>query len=134
MAKKKASGGLSFNMAEEIRNLLREDPQMSGGDVYEALSRKFPNESINKQSCGVAFSNARQKLGIKGRRGKKKKASVGRKTVKRATPTARKKVASSGGIDLSALEQAQKFVSACGSISKARAAIDGLEALQVSGS
>lgn len=133
MAKKKAAGGLGFNMAEEIRSLLREDPTMTGRAVIDALKRKYPNETIKDSSCSVAYSNARQKLGITGRGGKRKKATGKKKTVRRLTPAATGRVTRSSGLDLSAVEQAQKFVSACGGMKNARAAIDLLETFQVSG-
>ena len=129
MAKKKAAGGLSFNMAEEIRKLLNEDRKLSGPDVYAALTRKFPNDKINESSCSVAFSKARRKLGIKGGTKRRKKAGAGTatRTVRRPTPAA----VSRGQMDLAAIEQAQKFVTACGGITKARAVIDRLESLQL---
>lgn len=53
-----------FNMAEEIRLVLASTPDMMGREVEAALREKFPKAKINPNSCGVAFSNARRKLGL----------------------------------------------------------------------
>jgi hypothetical protein len=54
-----------FNMAREIRELIAKEPQMTGREVAAALKKKFPRQKINANSCGVAFSNARKKLGLR---------------------------------------------------------------------
>lgn len=122
MAKKKASGG--FNMAEEIRKLLREDRSMSGKEVYEALQKKFPNQDINKNSCGVAFYGARDALGIKSKRSKKRKPrkSGEKKVVMKRTPTS---------VDMGTLQAAAKFVSEVGDAGVAIEAIRQLKTLQI---
>jgi len=53
---------VEFNMAAEIRLLLRKNPQLTGREVEAALRKKFPRRKINSKSCGVAFSNARRTL------------------------------------------------------------------------
>ena len=82
MAKKARS---DFNMAEEIRTLLRKKRSLTGPEVYAALTEKFPGQEINKSSCGVAFSDARKKLGIKGGRRRK---SGAKQTVVKKRPAA----------------------------------------------
>ena len=51
-----------FNMAEQIRLLLRQNPQLTGREVEAALREKFPRQKIRSTSCQVAFSNARKTL------------------------------------------------------------------------
>ena len=123
MAKKKSSGG--FNMAAEVRNLLTEDRTLSGRQVYDALKKKFPKESINESSCGVAFSAARKKLGISKGRGKKK----ARKS--NGAVAATKKSTASQKLDLTTLQLATKFVSEVGDTEKAITAIRQLRSLQI---
>lgn len=119
MAKKKARG--DFNMAAEVRNVLRENRKLSGPEVYAALKEKFPNQKINENSLSVAFSAARKKLGIKG----------GRRRKGRAKRTVRKKVPSTPRLNMDALQAAAKFVSAVGDADKAVAAIKQVTALQI---
>ncbi len=120
MAKKKAAG--QINMAEEIRNLLKENRKLSGKEVVSALKKKFPKQKINEGSCGVAFSTARKKLGLSTGRPKKRKGAV--KKVMRRKPA-------SVSVDLAALEAAAKFLSKAGSEEQAIAAIRQLRSLQV---
>lgn len=123
MAKKKSASG--FNMAAEVRNLLTEDRTLSGRQVYEALKKKFPKESINESSCGVAFSAARKKLGISKGRGKQK----ARKSNGAVAATKKSKAAQS--LDLTTLQLATKFVSEVGDAEKAISAIRQLRSLQI---
>ena len=120
MAKKKAAG--QINMAEEIRNLLKENGKLSGKEVVSALKKKFPKQKINKASCGVAFSTARKQLGLS--KGRPKKRKGGAKKVMRKKPAA-------VSVDLAALGVAAQFVSKAGSEEQALAAIRQLRALQV---
>ena len=123
MAKKKSARG--FNMAAEIRSLLRQNRSLSGQDLYKALKKKFPRQKINESSCGVAFSGARKKLGISQRKsGKKRKAA--KKTVRRMKPAAAAQAA-----DMATLQAAAKFVSEVGGAEKAIAAIRQVRALQI---
>ncbi len=62
MAKRESS---EFNMAEEIRALLKDNRKMSGKEVLAALQQKFPKQAINTNSCMVAFSMARKSMGIR---------------------------------------------------------------------
>jgi hypothetical protein len=123
MAKKKTASG--FNMAAEVRNLLTEDRTLSGRQVYETLKKKFPKQSINESSCGVAFSAARKKLGISKGRGKKK----ARKS--NGTVAATKKSTATQAADLTTLQLATKFVSEVGDTEKAITAIRQLRSLQI---
>ncbi len=93
MTKKTAA---EFNMAEEIRALLNKDSGMTGREVESALKKKFPRKKINPNSCGVAFSNARKKLGLR------KSISSGRS------------FASNGSIDVSVLHAAKQYLAKCG--------------------
>ena len=123
MAKKKSTSG--FNMAAEIRGLLRQNRSLSGSEVCDALKKKFPRQKINESSCGVAFSGARKKLGISQRKsGKKRKAA--KKTVRRMKPAA-----AAQAVDLTTLQAAAKFVSEVGGAEKAIRAIRQVRALQI---
>ncbi len=123
MAKKKSASG--FNMAAEIRRLLRQNRSLSGSEVYEALKKKFPRQSINESSCGVGFSAARKKLGIsQTKRGRKRKAA--KKTVRKMKPAAAAQAA-----DMATLQAAAKFVSEVGDAEKAISAIRQLRSLQI---
>ena len=107
MAKKKPG---EFNMAEEIRRLLKASPNMTGREVEATLKKKFPRQKINGNSCGVAFSNARKALGI-ARTGGRRRAGI---------------------IDLETLTAAKKFLAACGGDREtATKALDQLDELQV---
>ncbi|MFQ5732934.1 MAG: hypothetical protein ACE5KM_13420 [Planctomycetaceae bacterium] len=120
MAKKRSSS--SINMAAEIRALLKANRAMSGREVYEALTKKFPKQKINENSCSVAFSGARKKLGIKVKRKRKRGA---KKTV------VRKRAAAARKIDLAALQAAARFVSQVGDADRAIDAIRQVRLLQV---
>lgn len=110
-------------MAEEVRNLLKEDRNLKGREVYDALKAKFPGKSINEASCGVAFSTARQKLGIT-KKGKKRKGAGSAKkvSVMKKRPAA---------VDLQTLEAAAKYLASVGDSDKAIAAVKQVQALQV---
>lgn len=123
MAKKKAARG-GFNMSAEIRALLTANPQSTGREVYEALCAKFPGEKINENSCNVAFSNSRRKLGL----GK----SGGRKTVRRQRPAAAAaKVARSveGSVSLDAIRAACDLLAKAGSVEAAVSIVKSLQPL-----
>ena len=121
MAKKSASG---FNMAKEIRVLLEENRDLMGREIYDALKKNFPKEKINESSCGVAFSNARKKLGIvpgkKSRRRSAKKKVV-RKRVPATVPV----------LNLSTLQAAAKYVAEVGNVEKAIEAVRQIRSLQI---
>lgn len=119
MAKKKASS--NFNMAAEVRKLLGENPKLTGSEVYTALKERFPRQKINKDSCGVAFSAARKKLGIAGGRRRKKGA---KRSVVKKRPVAQ-------SVKVDDLQAAAKFLSVVGDAEKAIAAIKQVQALQV---
>lgn len=122
MAKKKASG--NFVMSKAILELLQEDANLSGKEVCEELKKRYPGEKINENSALVAFSNARQKLGLRKTRGK---------SVRRAKPTRSvgRPPKASGSVDLSALQAARKFVAEVGDADKAIAAVRELSTLQL---
>lgn len=132
MAKKGAAGG--FNRTEEIRKLLKRNPNLKLADVMESLQKGFPKESQNKNSCSVAFYNVRRELGISSSRGnsssrgKKARKKAGKRSVVR-----RKRPATSRGKapDLEALQAAAKFVAQVGDADKAVQAIRQLSSLQI---
>lgn len=126
MAKKKAAGG--FNMAEEIRNLLRSNKEMSGKEVFEELTKAFPSQKINRASCNVAFYGARDALGIKSTRGggKKRKKAGAKKIVMKRMPAA-----AAQPVDIAVLQAAAKFVSEVGDANTAVEAIRQLKSLQI---
>lgn len=127
MAKKKAAEG--FNMAEEIRTLLTGDPKLTGKEVMEALKAKFPNAKINGPSAGVAYSNARKKLGIvKGTTNRPKASKSG--SVRKRLPSG---VTSSrrAPVDIATLQAAAKFVSQIGGADLAIEAVRQVVALQI---
>ena len=84
---------------------------------------------FNRNSANVAFSNARRKLGIKGRRRKavrvrKPAAAAGRRTTAKA--------ASSGDtLNFNVLKLARKFIAEAGGAEAAQAAIQQVAALQI---
>lgn len=115
-----------FNMSKAIRDLLERNPKMTGTEVYNALKKKNPRRSINRGSMGVAFTNARQKLGISApkkssKRAKKRGGGVVRRVAK----------PSSDNISLSALRSARELLSATGGdVSTATAILKEMKALQ----
>ena len=123
MAKKKSASG--FNMAAEIRGLLESNQDLSGKEVYKALKKKFPRQKINESSCGVAVSDARQKLGIS-QKGTGKKRKAAKTSVVKMKPAA-----TALTVDLTSLQAAAKFVSEVGDAEKAIAAVRQLRSLQI---
>ncbi len=119
MAKKKARSG--FNMAEEVRKLLKENRKLTGPEVYAALKKKFPKQKFNENSFSVAVSAARKKLGIKGRRGRKAGA---KRTVMKKRPA-------STTVSIESLQAAAKYVAQVGDADKAIAAVKQVSALQI---
>jgi len=125
MAKKKAVRG-EFNMSAEIRKLLEETPTLSSREIFEKLQELFPGQSVNRNSCNVAFSHARRKLGIKG---------SSRRVVRHRRPSAAKTtVASSkdGDLNLGLLQAARELLTKAGSAEAAVQAIKQLQSLQIS--
>ena len=122
MDKKRASGG--FNMAEEIRKLLRAKRTTTGREVYNALVENFPNQKIKEGSCLNAFSKTRMRMGLKKKRGKKKSAAG--MVVKRKMPST-----AVTAVDLNALQAAAKFVAQVGDADTAIAAIRQLQSVQI---
>ncbi len=119
MAKKKSAS--EFNMSEEIRNVLTENPKLSGKEALEALTAKHPSAKINENSFSVAFYTARNKLGIGSSRRKKRGAG---RPMKRAAAAAPR-------VDLAALHSAARFLADVGSADAAIAAIKQVQNLQV---
>ena len=125
MAGKKSAG--EFNMAAEIRKLLRQSRSLSAREAMEALKMNFPGQTINSNSYGVAYYGARKALGIKSKRRRSKKKTEGTsKLVRKRVPAKTVQAA-----DLNALQAAAKYVSEVGDASKAIEAIRQLHALQI---
>ncbi len=123
MAKKKSGRG--FTMAAEMRNILEEQPGLSGREATEALKKKFPGQSINEGSASVAFSEARKKLGIT--KGRKK---VVRKKRPSSTRTKAASPAQSGSVTFDQIEAAQKFSRSVGGTQQALEAIKAWQKLE----
>ena len=119
MAKKKTS---DFNMAEEIRNLLRGNRSLTGSEVLAAIRKASPGRKLNKNSFGVAFYSARKKMGIKS--DKRRKSGVKRTVVK-------KRPAAVAAVNMDALQAAAKFVSEIGDADRAIAAVRQIRSLQI---
>lgn len=123
MAKKTSTRRGDFTMAAEVRNILEESPQLSGKETLEELKKRFPNQRINENSFGVAFSSARKKLGI----------SKGRKKVRRRKPTATPATnrTSSAALDFETLQAARRYLTQVGDVDKAVNAIKQVQTLQI---
>ena len=114
MAKRKSS----FNMSAEVRALLRSNKKLRGPEVHAALAKKFPGKPINKNSCQVAFANARKKLGIT-RRTKGK--GIYRKVARPSVDT----------VSLTALRSARELLAKTnGDVALATAILKEIKALQ----
>ena len=125
MAKKKAASKEPA-MAEQIRDLLTATPTLSLKETLEIIKAKSP-EPVNEKSFGVAFYNARNKLGIKSPGSKK----VVRKKVPSSSAAAPARAASSAGSKWSILQAAARFLSEAGSADAAIEAIKQVQSLQV---
>ncbi len=112
-----------FNMSAEVRALLKANNNISGPEVYEALCQKTTGQKINKNSCGVAFANARKKMGLT--RKSKKKIGSDNNSRRGAKSTA------TDTISLSALRCARELlVRTNGDVSVAAAVLREVKALQ----
>jgi hypothetical protein len=138
MAKRESS---EFNMAEEIRALLKENKKLTGREVFNALKEKFPKQPINQNSCTVAFSNARKSMGLRSVRRPRPAKSSG--PIGAVRPWAAKKAATAStsassavpsalaGMDL--LLAAKQLLQQCGGDKdSAMAAIRQVASLQMS--
>ena len=127
MAKKKAAQ-VDFNMSAEIRDMLEADSGLSGRQVLEALQAKYPGQEINANSCNVAFSNARRKLGIR-RSGKKSVVRRPRPAAVAARTTTR--AAAPDSVSLEALKAACELVAKAGGTDAAIGIVRSLAALKL---
>lgn len=119
---KKATKGKGFNMSAAVRDVLSENRKLSGREVEAEVRKRHPKEKINPKSLSVAFTNARQKLGI----------SRKRKSVRKRKPSAVAAAArTTGKLDMSALQAARKFVAEVGDADKAMEAVRQLKTLQI---
>ena len=106
-------------MSAEVRALLEGNNELTGPEIYAALSKKVTGQTINRNSCQVAFANARKKMGLT--RKKKSGKRIYRKVAKPATDT----------ISLSALRSARELLSRTnGDIGIATAILREIKALQ----
>lgn len=120
MAKKKTRKG-GFNMSAAVRDVLRENPKLSGKEAEVEVRKQHPGEKINPSSLNVAFSNARKQLGIV--KGKKR-------SVKRRKPSAGGTKATVA-VNMSALQAARKYVFEVGDVDAALEAVRQLRTLQI---
>ncbi len=126
MAKKRGSGNL--NMAAAIREVLSEQPTLSGREARDEVQRRHPEAVINEKSFGVAFSNARKALGIAAP-GRKK--SVRRRKPGRAAATTTSSAAAPKTLDFDLLDAARGLLAKAGDADTAIAAIKQLARLQI---
>lgn len=108
-------------MSAAVRDVLRENPQLSGKEVEAEVKKQNPGQKINSSSLNVAFSNARKQLGIV--KGKKR-------SVKRRRPSAGA-ARSTASVDMGALQAARKYVSEVGDVDVALEAVRQLKTLQI---
>lgn len=118
MAKKGKRSG--FNMSATVREILQENPKLTGKEVEAEIKKRHPKQKVNSNSLNVAFSTARKKLGI----------TKGKKSVRKRRPSARQ--AATGTLDMSALQAAKKYVADVGDVETALEAVRQLKTLQVS--
>lgn len=118
MAKKQAEA--EFNMSEAIRDILKDNPNISSKDAADAIQAKYPSASINKNSFSVAFYTGRKKLGIKS-------SGRGRRISKRKAVS----VSIHPKVDMAMLQATAKFLSEVGGADAAIAAIKQVQAVQV---
>lgn len=123
MAKKKASRG-EFNMAQAIRDQLTVNRGLSLKECLAAVQGAHPTASINVQSFGVAFSNQRRKLGIKGKRRGKKVRVMKPGAAGRAAGAAKP-------VKMEHLQAARKYMAEVGDAETAIAAVRALAQLQI---
>ena len=120
---KKSTRKSGFNMSAAVRDVLTENRELSGREVEEEVRKKYPKQDINPKSLNVAFSNARQKLGITKKR---------RKSVKHRKPSSTAGARTSTKVDMNNLQAARKFVSEVGDVDQALEAVRQLKTLQIS--
>jgi hypothetical protein len=120
MAKKGTRKG-SFNMSAAIRDVLGENPKLSAKEVEAELKKRHPREKLNSSSLSVAFSQARQKLGI----------TKKERTVRRRKPGTGGAARRSQALDMSTLQAARRFVAEVGDVDQAVEAVRQLRGLQV---
>lgn len=108
-------------MSQAVRDVLKENPQLSGKEVEAEVRQRNPGRKINSSSLNVAFSNARKQLGIV--KGKKR-------SVKRRKPSAGG-ARGTASVDMGALQAARKYVSEVGDVDAALEAVRQLKTLQI---
>lgn len=126
-ANKTASG---FNMAEEIRKVLKGNPKLKLAETLATLVKTFPKKKFNKGSFNVAFYTARNQMGIKAKkttRQRKKTTTSKKTTVVKRTPAA-----TNQSVNLATLQAAAKFIAEAGGTQQALDAIRLLRDLQIS--
>lgn len=108
-------------MSAAVRDVLRENPKLTGKEVEAEVRKRHPGAKINPSSLNVAFSNARKQLGIV--KGKKRSAKHRRPSAGAARTSAR--------LDMGALQAARKYVSEVGNVDAALEAVRQLKMLQI---
>lgn len=111
-----------FNLSAEVRAMVEANNDITGPEVYAALSKKAKGRKINQNSCGVAFAMARKKLGLTRKRGTK----IASRPTSRRVPKP-----GSDTISLAALRSARELLSRTnGDIATATAVLREVKALQ----
>lgn len=122
---KKASNS-EFNMAEAIRDILKENPKLNCKETADAVMARNPSVRINKNSFSVAYYTGRKKLGI-GSKSRRRRFSkrMARGTVQQAAASSRPTV------DIAMLQTTAKFLSQVGGAEVALEAIKFVQAAQL---
>jgi hypothetical protein len=125
---KKASNS-EFNMAEAIRDILKENPKLNCKETADAVMAKNPSVRINKNSFSVAYYTGRKKLGI-GTTTRRRRFS---KRVDRAVAASQATVSATGRptVDIAMLQTTAKFLSQVGGADVALEAIKYVQAAQL---
>lgn len=125
---KKASNS-EFNMAEAIRDILKENPKLNCKETADAVMAKNPSVKINKNSFSVAYYTGRKKLGI-GTTSRRRRFSkrIGRGAMQSQTvaPTTGRPA-----VDIAMLQTTAKFLSQVGGADVALEAIKYVQAAQL---
>jgi hypothetical protein len=110
-------------MSQAIRDQLTANRKLSLRECREAVHAANPSVAINANSFGVAFSNQRRKLGIKGgRRGRR---------VRVMKPGAAGRAAAGLSVKIEHLQAARRFMAEVGDADTAVAAVRALAQLQI---
>lgn len=127
MAKKRSGSG-DLNVSGAIRDLLTEQPNLTGRECLDVVKAKYPGASINEKSFQVAYSVIRGKLGLGRNRKKVRRKKPGAAAV---APQAAVRTSSAVNVSIEQLQMAREFVTKIGGAKAATAAIEQLSKLQI---